>query len=394
MDPMTGLAIGSTVLGGLGGKNEAKRSRQPTTSRTTAYRPGDVDWFLDQARGFVEGYDSPGRQYSENMWGVLQNNLPGRGGAGAPGGGGAGGPAAGGAGGRRGGRGRGGGGRGGGKGGEKQFARFLQGLQADPNEFLRPVLEGEYLSLDSNPYLQERIDLMQGESAEDLERGLGMMAAQASGFGRTGSGSAALQEALAFEESQEALDAARAGMLGESYENERNRMMQGLGFLSEETMGLRGNLTDVRQSNIAAQAQKASARIQANASMYGADRAYQAAMANNSRLSQEADRAYELGMFDRAMQLDNAAQAEAMAGMELLGAYGRATQPFQLGLGTTTQQGPGVSDAGGFFQGGFGGAMQGLGLGMQMQDAGFFGGGGNPWDDFNSLDFAPGGDYY
>jgi hypothetical protein len=118
---------------------------------------------------------------------------------------------------------------------------------------MRELLEGKFLDQD-NPYIGSMVDQLR----TSYERSLPNIDARFAQAGRFGSGALGGAHALALSEFGRNEGALRGGL----YESERDRMLQGLGFLSQENIGARGNLAQVRSSSIQAAAQRAAAAMQ------------------------------------------------------------------------------------------------------------------------------------
>jgi len=271
MDPATGMMIGSTLLGAGSGKASAKAANKPKSySQTSQTKPyggtSNLDMLLDQGMNLFSFGSEKGNIFPdigpsfhmEDALNAIRNGA--LGGAGGGGGSGAGRAAAGGG----GGRGRGGGGGGGGL---KGFGDYLANYQVKPNQWMESVLQGDFLG--SNPYLEDVISNLSREAGQAHEQyTLPGINQQFNSGGRYGSGAQARANILAGEQFDEGLMGEISGIRAGSYESERDRMMQALGLLSGENTSARSNLAGVKQSGIAANAQK-----------YAANKALQGTMA-------------------------------------------------------------------------------------------------------------------
>lgn len=165
----------------------------------------------------------------------------------------------------------------------EQIANF----QADPNQWLRSVLEGQFLG--QNPHLQDIISQIEADAQRQFQESiLPTTTAQLNQSGAYGTALGAQARAGAAEDFARGLMGQTAGIRYEDYGSERDRMQQALQLLSGETLGSRQGLfgardtdvqsaTNIEQANIAAAAQRAAARSAAGASRYGADRSFAAA---------------------------------------------------------------------------------------------------------------------
>lgn len=169
----------------------------------------------------------------------------------------------------------------------EQIANF----QASPNEWLRAVLEGQYLG--QNPYLQDVISQIEADAQRQFQESiLPTRRSELNLSGAYGTALGSMAEAGAAEDFARGLMGQTAGIRYEDYGAERDRMMQGLQLLSGETLGSRQGLfgargqdvqsaTSIRQSEIAAAAQRAAANAAAGASRYSARLGAQSSYWNN-----------------------------------------------------------------------------------------------------------------
>lgn len=172
----------------------------------------------------------------------------------------------------------------------EQIAAF----QADPNQWMQQVLEGQYLG--ANPYIDELIRQTEADAMRQFQESiLPTRAAELNLSGAYGTALGQQAEANTARDFAQMLSGQTSGLRAQDYASERDRMMQALQLLSGETLGTRQGLfgargqdvqsaTNLQQAQIAANAQRAAARAAAGASRYGADRSFAAA-----RLGQQAN---------------------------------------------------------------------------------------------------------
>lgn len=165
----------------------------------------------------------------------------------------------------------------------EQIAQF----QADPNEWMRAVLGGQYLG--SNPYIDQLIKTMEADAQRQFQESiLPTRKSELNLSGAYGSALGAQAEARAAEDFARGLMGQTAGIRYQDYGAERENMMRALGLLSGETAASRqglfgardtdvGSATNIETANISAAAQRAAANAAAGASRYGADRSFAAA---------------------------------------------------------------------------------------------------------------------
>jgi hypothetical protein len=243
------------------------------------------------------------------------------------------------------------------------------------NPYMQQLLEGYYLDM-GNPYAQA----MEDQIYSGYERGLSPIMGAHSEAGMFGSGS--LDAALVM--ANEGYNRDLQGMYGNLWENERNRMLQGLGMYSAENQAARGTLGGVEQSHIQAAAQRAAANIAAKAQIEAANIA--ASTAANALGFQR-----QQAQFGNTMDLYGlAAGQNAQAYQDALAPYMGLDQAMGVGnmlatFGTQHQQTTGTSPGAGVnpfaqgLMGAMGGGMQGAVMGN------LFGGGGNPFLDPSTL---------
>jgi hypothetical protein len=242
------------------------------------------------------------------------------------------------------------------------FAEQIANFQINPNQWQEDVLNGRFLFDESNPYAQQMRDRLFNE----YQQGLPNIDARFAQGGRFGSGGLAGAHALALNR----FNTGVGNLFGGLWEGERGRMTDVLGQLSGENIGGRNVLGGVRQSEIGAAAQKASAAMAAAASRYGADRSFAAANMSNNRLAQN-------DAFGRLMSLYGVSQNQAQFPWQQLSNYGNSVLPILSGFGTqqgvNTDPGAGVSPIGMGLTGAASGMMMGMGAGGGKS------GGGNPY---------------
>ncbi len=362
------LAIGAG-LGALGGFLQGRQGPQTTTTRSQLNPyggTGNLDFILGEARNIYDQWQPPGMDYSQRAY----RQIYGRGGDGQGGAGGGGG---------------GGGGQGvlgpprrGGGGGGRRRPQFLN-WQAEARPELQAIISGENLDIANNPYVNAMLEQQALQQQTAFERALPGIQAQFAASGRYGSGGSAAQQALAQGEMQRALGMQQAGTQMDAYNQAMQQQTAGLGMLSQETMAGR----NAWQQDVANRRSTAAQRHAANL-QYAANMAQVAA----SRGNQAAALAYQkqADQMRYALQMDQLAGQQGMAGWQnLQNLYGMQVPIMgQFGEQTQTSTGPPPNMMGSIL----GGALGGLGIGGM-----FGGGGGNPWDNFNTLPFAPGGAY-
>lgn len=182
----------------------------------------------------------------------------------------------------------------------------IANFQADPNQWLRQLLEGQYLG--ANPYLQDVISQIEADAQRQFQESiLPTRRGELNLSGAYGTALGSMAEAGAAEDFARGLMGQTAGIRYQDYGAERDRMQQALQLLSGETLGSRQGLfgargqdvqsaTNLRQAEIAAAAQRAAANAAAGASRYGADRSYAAA-----RLGAQSN--YFNNLFNRSQQM-------------------------------------------------------------------------------------------
>lgn len=182
----------------------------------------------------------------------------------------------------------------------------IAAYQVDPNQWLRSVLEGQYLG--ANPYLNQLISQIESDAQRQFQESiLPTTRSELNLSGAYGTALGQQAQAKSAEDFARGLMGQTAGIRYQDYGSERDRMQQALQLLSGETVASRQGLfgaraadvqsaTGIRQSEIAAAAQRAAANAAASASRYGADRSYAAA-----RLAQQSN--YWNNLFNRSQQM-------------------------------------------------------------------------------------------
>jgi hypothetical protein len=160
----------------------------------------------------------------------------------------------------------------------------------------------------------------------------------------------------------------KANYLGSQYAMER-------GMQDAANQAWSGRESTYDASGMSADAQRAAARMAANASMYNTDSQRYIAQQQIGAQNAMNQWAKQTGMWGIAD--DYANMGRQGQGLGALGVYGQGmsqTLPWQQGFGVNTQQGPKVSSMGGFLQGALGGALGGAGMGSKggSSNAGFY----------------------
>lgn len=188
----------------------------------------------------------------------------------------------------------------------EQIAAF----QADPNQWLRSVLEGQYLG--ANPYIDQLIQAMEADAQRQFQESiLPTRRSELNLSGAYGTALGAQAEAKAAEDFARGLMGQTAGIRFQDYGAERDRMQQALQLLSGETLASRQGLfgargedvqsaTGIRQSEIAAAAQGAASRMGMRGQL-GAARIGQSGANYRARLA--AQQNYWNNVFNRSQQM-------------------------------------------------------------------------------------------
>ena len=352
--PMAAMMGAGALMGGMGGKQQAKG--RTTSSWTDMYNKGQGDALMgnyNDAMNRSAGIDfGPTADQTALYRNMMNQAMGGQGGGG------------------------GGGGfqsqfgkRGGGGGGGNQNAKYAKNNVA-LSDYESKVLSDYYLDLENNPYIQQQLDAMQREGQETFDRSSSAAMSpflQAGGtMGFTGANLGT--QANMVDDFNENMQNQQAGYLGQQYANER-----ALQDSANQAWGQREATYD--SSGMSADATRAAARMAANASMYNTDS--QRYLGERQIGAQGAAQAWaqKMGMYGIADQY--AAQQRQGQGLGEMGVYGQGmsqTLPWQSGFGKSYQKTPGSSGLGGFLQGAIGGAMGGAGMGKGMGGKG--GGGG------------------
>jgi hypothetical protein len=356
--PMMAMMGAGALMGGMGGKQQAKGKTTTNKSQTTAWNEGAADDLFGNYTGAMN--KSAGLNYgpTADQTRLYQNmmNQSMRGGGGGGGGGGF--------------SSQYGGGGGGGGGGGNQNQKYA-GVNVAQSEHEQKVLSDYYLDMENNPYIQQQLAAMQQEGQESFDRSSTaamqpfLQAGGTMGF----TGANLSNQARMVDDYNENMQNQQAGYLGQQYQFERGQQTA-----ANQAWSGREQAYDV--AGMGADAQRASARMAANASRYNADSQRYVGMAGIG--AQNAAQAWnqKMGMFGVADQYAN--MQRQGQGLGQMGVYGQGmsqTLPWQQGFGENvqTQTTPGSSQLGGFLQGAIGGAMGGAGMGGKGG-----GGGGSP----------------
>jgi hypothetical protein len=239
----------------------------------------------------------------------------------------------------------------------------MQGVQAPGTDYEMGVLGGQYLDVANNPYMQNIASSMQQQNSEALGRAQGQQAATTAGAGATMgmTGINMANRGILADQYGQNFDNALAGMYGQAYGDERNRMNQTSSNLSDRTQGLYGVGASGYGSDQQRAAQEYSAAASARASKYNSDQGLLASQwANQLGYDQLALQAM-LGYEDRmANQYD---MNYGIPGQQS-NAYGNYMDPWGQTTQTTTgAEGDALSNiVGGGISGGLGGGLIQTGL--------------------------------
>lgn len=164
----------------------------------------------------------------------------------------------------------------------EQIANFLPQI----NQYMQQVLGGEFIG--ANPYIDELIQQTEADAMRQFQESiLPTRAAELNLSGAYGTALGQQAEANTARDFAQMLSGQTSGLRAQDYQSERENMMRALQLLSGETVASRQGLfgardtdvqsaTNLRQAQMAANAQRAAARAAAGASRYGADRAFAA----------------------------------------------------------------------------------------------------------------------
>lgn len=350
-----GTTLGSSLLGGMGGKAQAKAASRPTrfseTSTLTPYSPGSnqyLDWYLGQAYDAANQYPDLSPDLSRSEWERFSSG-GGGGGVGIPSLQSVLGTA----------RGLGVGGIG---------ANRIKKFQVDLRPEHQALIGGDYLNAD-NPELEAVLGNVRREAMEDFGRSLPAVTAQF-GSPATGRYGAGLQQdavTKATEEFHEGLGGTIANARLANYEAERDRMVQGLQIAAQLDASGRSDLAANIRSKIAARAQLLSTALGGYLGLLGSVNA--ANVASRDRR--------DIASLDAAFRLDEAQNRADMGDINALTWLGEVGLPIFGNYGTRStqgvQQGPRLSSTGGFLQGAAGtglgtfGLMKDMGIGGKNQ---------------------------
>ena len=278
----------------------------------------------------------------------------------------------------------------------------------DVDPYLKPILEGRFLN--ENPHLDDVIESMQDDAYRSYRRSLPpQIDANFARGGRLGSNAYQTAQVEAFDEFDENVRREASRIRAESYENERNRMLQAAGINVEQVVATRQQLlaarnqelasaTALRQQAIAswqqgaiaeaqiyasqaeqhaalaAQAQMMQAQLDQQVNIAMAGLGLEAQVANNQFALQGADQNMRnlLNFYNVAGAQQNEARQGALAPLGILGSYADLILPMLAQFGTTsstqTQRGTnlipgaGVSPTGSALMGALGGYLSGYNM--------------------------------
>ena len=239
------------------------------------------------------------------------------------------------------------------------------------------VIAGKYLDPSRNTALGQTVGATRdiaSQAFRESQRGLDSRFAAGGRFGAGGLTNATQKAGADF---SRGLTANIGNMLNTNFQNERGRMTQIMGDLNNATIGLRNNLSSIYQSKVGAAAGKTAASFAANASKFGASKmtaasrfgsllGYGGTLANAAASRASVANNYRLGVFDRAMGLDQANNASALGTDAALSRLAAQWLPVLQGFGKTEQFGQPVSTSGAAISGGLGGLLGGIGAGGQL----------------------------
>ena len=147
------------------------------------------------------------------------------------------------------------------------------------NDYLTSLLSGDWLN--SNPYIDQMISGLESDAQRQFQNSILPSVRNPYMMGGTYGGSLSkMAEANAADQFTRGLMGQVAGIRSDLYNSERDRMLQGLGLLSNDTNAARGLLGGIMQSNIGAAASRYGANQAAGASRYGSNLSYQLGMQN------------------------------------------------------------------------------------------------------------------
>ena len=234
--------------------------------------------------------------------------------------------------------------------------------EATPNEYLARELSDDRLDPNKNEGLQISLDALSREAQQDYQRSMAALNSSMIARGRYGGGSHAAQQVLANEQFNEGLGAEKGRAIMGAYDSERNRQMQALDLLQNETISGRQTLGSLEAASMAAAAQRYGALMSARASAYG------------SQLSARA--ATSMNRFNQAMSLDQANRTAMYDPMDALGRLQSLWMPIDSAFGIQHQRGSSEGSQTGYapqpnpwmgaLQGGLGGMMTGGGFGQMV----------------------------
>jgi hypothetical protein len=159
------------------------------------------------------------------------------------------------------------------------------------------------------------------------ERSLPNIDARFAQGGRFGSGALGAQHALALGE----FNRNEGALRGQLYEGERNRMMEAMGQISQENIGGRSNLAQVKGERIRAAAQRAAAAMQLRGQMAQLGLARQQAGFGNL-----------MSAFGAAGQMQGLGTNQSMLPFNMLQSASNFALPILQGFGSSNTRGTNV----------------------------------------------------
>jgi hypothetical protein len=360
-----GIPAGAALLGGMGGKQQARAASQPTrfsqTSTMQPYGGGNpyLDWYLGQAGQAAQNWPDTSPNFALDAY----KNF-GKGRVGAPGFGDIWSQVK---------------GAMGGLGGGNAEGR-LKDFQVNLRPEHQALISGEYLD-ENNPRLQAVLGNLGREANEDFARSIPSLTAQFGAGGRYGGGLMGDSLVKATEEFNEGLMGTKGQMILSNYEAERDRMVQGMQMAAQLDASGRSDLAGVIRQQISAKAQMLASAMSSYMGLLG-----QGMMARNQR---------DIAGLGASFQLDEAMNRAKMGDVDSLSWLAQMALPIlgQYGTQSTSgvQQGPKYSSRGGFLQGAAGGGLGGAGLVGNLGGFGGKGGGGGAGGYGGGMGYVPGG---
>jgi hypothetical protein len=268
--------------------------------------------------------------------------------------------------------------------GWRENLEYLQG-NYDPGyaqQYRQGVLEGDYLDLESNPYFQQRADEVQRRLGEQNAMGMTQAASPfALGSGGMEGGAAMAQQALMQERGTQAMSEGMNNLYLQQYQQERQAQQEMAQMESQLTQQYVAAGASMEQAQRQARAQVQSARIQAEAQKAAAAMSLQASLANTQLGRENMRWGQQMDMYGMAQNQDAFANQQAMLPYQQTQDMFGMVMPMNTSFGqqnsTQTTRGPRYNPSQAGLAGGFGGALQGLGMAGQLGGFGGRGGGGN-----------------